>query len=324
MIRPAKRYSKVNLGYYLDKPEPVLGGYDRSITLLLNAADTRYTGASFLSDPWFIYIAGATTHKSIYINDNPKSVNRCLTANSRLDDDLLRRYGFRLMLPDLLADYKELGDIYGTELLNDAFADMVKEIFETKREAYSRIYAVINEEYEPLFNLDVTYVETHSGTDTEGIDTTQDSTREKDGSDSLVKTGSDTTTYSGSETTQDNNGSQSTTNTYTYAFNSSDPVPEGKSITDYAKSETKSFTGRNDQLQHNTTDTTNYGSEETESATIATDRSFTHGEKITTRRYGNQGITKSTELVMDQINTWNNIDFIRYVTDDIAHQISII
>lgn len=323
-IRAAKRFKRDNLGYFIDRPTAVIGGYDRLITILLGASDPRYAGASFLSDDWFTYVAGATTHKSIYVTKDPKGVGRCITANSRLDDDIIRRYGFRILLPDLLADYHELGDTYGAELLNDALADITKEIFESKRESYKRIYDVVYSDYEPLYNLDVTYEETHSGTDTEGIDTTQDSTREKDGSDTHGKTGTETTTYSGSENTKDNANSGNETNDYTYAFNSADPVPEKKSTVAFNKDETRSFSGRNDQIVYNTSETMGYGSEETESATIATDRSFTHGEKIKTRRYGNQGITRSDELVRAELELRKEIDFLHLVADDIAKQISII
>lgn len=324
-VRAAKRFNKTNLGYYIDKPTAVIGGYDRAITILTSAADPRYTGASFVNDDWFKYIAGATTHRSIYIATKPiKVVSRCLSFNSRLDDDIIRRYGFRELLPDLMLDYRELGEEAGTELLNDALADIAKEIFETKRESYKRIFDVITAEYEPLYNLDVTYEETHSGTDLEGIDTATDTSREKDGADTNTRTGTDTTTMSGSENTKDNNGSKNVTNNSTYAFNSSDPVPESTSEVLFSKDETKSYSNRSDAVEYNTTDRIAYGSEETESATIATDRSFTHGEEITTRRYGNQGITRSDELVRAEVELRQEVDFVRMVAEEVAKQLSII
>lgn len=323
-VRAAKRFNKENLGYYLDKPIAVVGGYDREITLISGASDARYTGAPFVDDDWFKFIAGATTHRSIYVTRNPKGVGRCLTVNSRFDDDILRRYSFRLLLPDLVTVYKDLGDVYGADFLNDALPDIVKEIFETKRDSYNRIFEVITEEYEPLYNLDVTYEETHSGTDIEGIDTETDTSREKDGADTNTRTGTETTTISGSENTKDNNGSKNTTNNSTYAFNSSDPVPESTSEVLFSKDETKSYSNRSDEVEYNTTDRIAYGSEETESATIATDRSFTHGEEITTRRYGNQGITRSDELVRAELTLRKEVDFIRLVVDDVVKQLSII
>lgn len=341
MARAARRYNKTNLGYYLDKPTEVIGGYDRAITLVLNPNDLRYTGASFLDDDWFKYIAAATTNHSLYLTESPRTVNRCITANSRLDDDLLRRYGFRVMLPDLLADFHEMGEEVGTELLNDWFADNVIELFDTNREAFKRIYAVINEEYQPLYNLDVTYTEQHSGTDVEGIEGTQstsrtlegDRTTEYKGSETDAKSGSDTLAYSGSETNRDGDNSKTTTHNSTYAFNSSDPVPESVSEVDHDTETTKSFTNRQDQTTYNSSDTHSFTNRKDETAiddteatdtTTASDRSFTHGEKITTRRYGNQGITKSTELLEDEIRAWSNIDFVHYVTDIVAHRISII
>lgn len=341
-VRAAKKFNKTNLGYYIDKPTAVIGGYDRAITILASVTDPRYTGASFVDDDWFKYIAGATTHRSIYIATKPvKVVSRCLSFNSRLDDDIIRRYGFRELLPDLLLDYRELGEDAGTELLNDALADITKEIFETKRESYKRIFDVIKAEYEPLYNLDVTYEEQHSGTDTEGIDTATDTSRAKDGEDTYSKGGTEATTYAGSEamtyagseTTADNEGSNNTTNNSTYAFNSVDPVPESKSVVNFDKSETKSFdnrsdtksfNNRSDTTTYNTEDSTEYGSSETESLTTATDRTYTHGEKIKTRRYGNQGITRSDELVRAELELRKEIDFVHMVAEEVAKQLSII
>lgn len=409
-VRAAKRFRKTNLGYYIDKPTAVIGGYDRAITILTGPTDPRYAGASFVNDDWFKFIAGATTHRSIYITTKPvKEVSRCISYNSRLDDDIIRRFGFRELLPDLLLDYAELGEEAGTELLNDALADIAKEIFETKRESYKRIFDVITAEYEPLYNLDVTYEEQHSGTDTEGIDTATDTSRAKDGSDTYSKggtestayagseattyagseamtyagseattyagseamtyAGSEATTYAGSETTADNEGSKNTTDNSTYAFNSVDPVPESKSVVNFDKSETKTFNGRSDTkafdgrsdtktftdrsdtkafngrsdtktftdrsdtkafngrsdtTTYNTEDTTEYGSSETEALTTVTDRSYTHGEKIKTRRYGNQGITRSDELVRAEMELRKEVDFLRMVAEEVAKQLSII
>ena len=341
MARAARRYNKTNLGYYLDKPTEVSGGYDRAITVILNPNDLRYFGASFTEDDWFKYIAAATTNHSLYLTELPRAVNRCITANSRVDDDLIRRYGFRVMLPDLFAVYHEMGEEVGTDFLNDYFADSVIEIFDTNREAFKRIFAVINEEYNPLYNLDVTYEETHSGTDVEGIDGTTNTSRalegshitEYKGSESNAKTGNDALTYEGTETNKDGVNSKTTTNVSTYAFNSSAPVPESLSETDHDTETIKSYTDRADRTTYNSTDTlsftnrkdeTSTDDSETTDITTATDRSFTHGEKITTKRYGNQGITKSTELLDDEIRAWSNIDFVHYVTDLIAHKISMV
>ena len=139
--------------------------------------------------------------------------------------------------------------------------------------------------------------------------------------------------YAGSETTADNDGSKNTTDNSVYAFNSADPVPESKSVVNFDKSETKSFTnrsdtktynGRTDTTTYNTEDTTEYGSSETESLTTATDRTYTHGEKIKTRRYGNQGITRSDELVRAEMELRKEVDFVRMVAEEVAKQLSVI
>ena len=416
-VRTIKKYEKINLGYYLDKPEAVSGGYDRAITLIDGTSDSRYSGASFVDDDWFSYIASYGPNKSTYITINPNGVNKCLKSNSRLDDDIIKRYGYRVLFADMLLDYKELGEEAGKELLNEALADIVKEVFETKREAYNRIYSVINEEYEPLYNLDVTYEEQHSGTDTSGSssstagsltrtgdDTIKTTGTEKtgyagsektaytgtektgyagsektaytgseitayEGAESTAYTGSETMAYDGSEITADGTGAKTVTNNSVYAFNSLDPVPESHSETLHEKNEsktfddrtdtksfdsredtksfddrtdtksfenredtksfqnredTKSFTNREDTLTHNTNNKTEYNSSESTSGTLTGTGSFTHGEKVVTRRYGNQGITKSTELLNDEIATWTLIDFVHMVSNDIVRQISMI
>lgn len=322
--RAARRYKKDNIGYYLDKPTAVVGGYDRALTIVSGSSDSRYAGCSFVDDDWFKYIAGATTNRSIYITDSPRSVNKCITANSRIDDDLIRRYGFRDMLPDIMEDIEYLGEALALEFFADWLVDTAKEIFETKRESFKRMYAVINEEYSPLYNLDVTYEETHEGTDIEGIDGSTGISRTKDGDDTTTHSGKDTLNYKGSETMADGNNSETVVNTSVYAFNSSNPVPESTSTTEHNTSNTKSFTNRADETEHDTETKTEYDTTETEDITTATDRTFTHGETITTRRYGNQGVTKSTELVDAELSTWSNIDFVRYVSDIIAHTISMV
>ena len=324
-IRTIKKYSKINLGYYLDKPEPVTGGYDRAVTLLDGANDSRYTGASYINDDWFIYLAGSSANKSTFITLNPNGVNKCLKANSRLDDDILKRYGYRVLFADLILDYKELGEEVGKELLNEELADRVKEIFETKRETYNRIYEVINEEYEPLYNLDVTYEEQHSGTDTTGSSGSNTSSLTRTGDDSLKRTGteklanagseamtyagsektayagsesmsyagsektayagSEAMTYAGSEITADGTGSKTVTNNSVYAFNSVDPVPESHSETLHEKSESKTYDNRQDTKSFN-------NREDTKSFTNREDtKSFEDRED--TKSFQNRTDTKS-------------------------------
>lgn len=405
MIRPFRKYDISQIGYYLS----ILTESDnvnRAVTLIDGANDSRYAGCSFVNEDWFIYIASLGNNKELYLNNG--HLQQCQKANSVLDDNIIKRHGYRYMLPnDYELFYEHLGNEDLIAMLNSLYAQYLIELFEEYNESFKRIYDVILQEYEPLYNLDVTYEEQHSGTDTtvnEGSksDTTTYSGSEKDehkGTDSLTKTGSETNARTGTETTsfegsekdehkgtdtitktgseakastghddfQDQTGAHTETITTKYAFDSVNGVPEATSRTDngrnerttygktdtttftdrqdatgYNSSNTKSFTDRQDEIEYNTSDAlsfsnrkdeTAYNSSNTKTFTNRQDAlqnyhadsgSVTHGEKIVTRRYGNQGVTRSDELASAEITFRDKLSFLNYVADRVAQRISIL
>ena len=423
MIRPFRKYDISQIGYYLSILTESGNNVNRAVTLIDGVNDSRYAGCSFVNEDWFEYIATLGKNKELYLDDG--HLRQCQKANSALDDNIMKRHGYRYMLPD---DYEIFNEHLGNEdlidMLNSLYSQYLIELFEEYNESFKRIYDVILQEYEPLYNLDVTYEEQHTGTDTtvnEGCrtDTTTYSGSEKDehrGSDTLTKsgsetdarTGTETTTFSGSETDartgtdtltksgseakgstghddfEDQSGAHTETTTTTYAFDSVNGVPEATSRTDngrnerttygrtdtttftdrkdeteynssntksftdredeieYNTSDTKSFTDREDEIEYNTSDTksftdrqdaTTYNSSNTKTFTNRQDAlqnyhadsgSVTHGEKIVTKRYGNQGVTRSDELASAEITFRDKLSFLNMVADRVAQRISIL
>ena len=287
MIRPFRKYDISQIGYYLSILTET-DNVNRAVTLIDGVNDSRYAGCSFVNEDWFIYIASLGKNKELYLDNG--HLRSCQKENSLLDDNIMKRYGSRYMLPnDYELLYEHLGNEDLLEMLNSIFAQYLIELFEEYNESFKRIYDVILQEYEPLFNLDVTYEEQHSGTDTtvnEGsrTDTTTYSGSEKDehkGTDSLTKSGSETNARTGTETTSfegsekdehkgtdtltksgseavastghddfaDQSGAHTETSTTTYAFDSVNGIPEAKSRTD---------NGRNERTTYGKTDTTTF------------------------------------------------------------------
>ena len=406
MIRPFRKYDITQIGYYLSILTAADNNVNRAVTLIDGVNDSRYAGCSFVNEEWFEYIASLGKNKELYLNNG--HLQQCQKANSVLDDNIIKRHGYRYMLPN---DYEIFNEHLGNEdlldMLNSLYAQYLIELFEEYNESFKRIYDVILQEYEPLYNLDVTYEEQHSGTDTtvnEGSksDTTTYSGSEKDehkGTDSLTKSGSETNARTGTETTsfegsekdehkgtdtitktgseanastghddfQDQTGAHTETITTKYAFDSVNGVPEATSRTEngrnerttygktdtttftdrqdatgYNSSNTKSFTDRQDEIEYNTSDAlsfsnrkdeTAYNSSNTKTFTNRQDAlqnyhadsgSVTHGEKIVTRRYGNQGVTRSDELASAEITFRDKLSFLNYVADRVAQRISIL
>lgn len=373
MIRPFRKYDISQIGYYLSILTESGNNVNRAVTLIDGVSDARYAGCSFVSEDWFEYIAGLGKNKELYLDNG--HLLMCQNYNSRLDDNILKRYGYRYMLPN---DYEIFNEHLGNEdllvMLNSLYAQYLIELFEEYNESFKRIYDVILQEYEPLYNLDVTYEEQHSGTDSTISEGSHTDTTSYSGSETNAHTGSDTTTYSGSEKDEhkgtdtltksgsesvaesghddfaDQTGAHTETVTTTFAFDSVNGVPEGKSRTEngrnerttYGKTETTTFNNRQDATGFNSSTTKSftdrqdsiaYSSNNTKSFTNRQDvlanyhgdsSSVTHGEKIKTRRYGNQGVTRSDELASAEITFRDKLSFLNMVSDRVAQRISIL
>ena len=340
MIRPFRKYDISQIGYYLSILTESDNNVNRAVTLIDGVNDSRYAGCSFVSEDWFVYLATHGKNKELYLDDG--HLRQCQKSNSALDDNILKRYGYRYMLPK---DYELFNEHLGNEdlllMLNTLYGQYLIELFEEYNESFKRIYDVILAEYEPLYNLDVTYEEEHSGTDStvsEGshTDTTTYSGSEKDehkGSDTVTKSGSESNASTGHDDFADQDGSHTETTNTTYAFDSVNGVPEGKSRTDngrserttYGKTDTTTFNNRQDATSFNSSNTRSFTNRQDELENIHADSStLTHGEKIKTRRYGNQGVTRSDELASAEITFRDRLSFLNMVSDRVALRISIL
>ena len=233
--------------------------------------------------------------------------------------------------------------------INDAitlFHDMFTQWVQDRQHAFTKMYAALLAEYNPLFNVDgvegLITKSTHSGTDTvakTGTDAVQSS-----GNDTVSNTGTDTDTLSGTDTThldvtKDENtktgsealartGNDTDTNSVA-TFDSNDNLnPESGTSTDYLSTDTTTYNNVKDSRLRNETDATTYGKIDT----------FVHGKIETTAhgkkdettynstntntknlvddylemkiRQGNIGVTKSQELVESEMklrDAWDHL-----------------
>lgn len=258
------------------------------------------------------------------------------TAISPIIDDFLKyNYGIRDMIFDMIPYLDSADD---TTILT-WIKEKISLLFSAKNESYKRIYAGLTEEYDPLWNVDGTETETHSGKDTQknsgndvitnsGTDThTIDSTTERD----IAHSGTDTNTETNTgtdTTTETNNGTDTTTNSVA-TFDNPTAVLSSQDSTLHGK-------GTTTALQHGQSTTTALQHGETVSDDTDTDTtdSFAHGHVITTangkqiedtyghvitrRRTGNIGTTKSTELLRDHLELWNGLSFLDMIASDIV------
>lgn len=220
---------------------------------------------------------------------------------------------------------------------------------------YKRMWDAINAEYNPLYNVDAFEFEdtngTNTGTDTNaktGTDTNVKSgnmqldysgkeANTKSGNETVGYAGSEASTRSGSEddthttdeisvtynTTYDSDTEEEVSKTNvtpapdTHTYNS---VADTKTFTDRVDTHTyndvkdeKSFTSRYDKTTYNNVqDQMTYLSTDTETKNLA------HDEHLVRRRYGNIGITKSTELIQSELELVSSklFDFYKTVVHD--------
>lgn len=226
------------------------------------------------------------------------------------------------------------------------FHDMFTQWVQDRQHAFTKMYAALVAEYNPLWNVDgvegLITKTTHSGTDTvarTGTDAVQSS-----GNDTVTNSGTDTDTLSGTDTThldvtKDENtrtgsealartGNDTDTNNVA-TFDSNDAMnPANATRTDYLSTDTTTYNNVKDSRLRNETDATTYGKIDT----------FVHGKIETTAhgkkdettynstntntknlvddylelkiRQGNIGVTRTQELIDSELNLrrdWDNL-----------------
>ena len=333
MLYPFEKYHNTDCGYWLRKYAQNGGTVDR-VHVLIDLNGTDFSGESYFTEPWFLELKKASGVRD-FCGNTAGSVAQCTTQNSNFDNTFLNRHAHKELQPDVLAMLEGMNKLNGsTAEINNMLRSYLKGVFDENNESFKRIWTVINERYDPLYNVDVTDTETHSGKDTDkhtGSDTTA-----KTGSETLTNDGKDTDTTTGSienaktgtETTKDGNNSKTTTNNTTFAFdsvaeipdNGSETILETEKITEFNnRKDTQTFNNHKVERGYDSTHETEYDTsdETTYNSTLET----SHGHVITRKKQGNQGVTMSQDMLTSEIEAWSNIDFLKFVVDTVARDI---
>lgn len=171
---------------------------------------------------------------------------------------------------------------------------------------WSDLQETLEYEYNPIWNVDGTEVETrnlnnnHTKTGTEALANT--------GDDTVKNSGTDTTTRSGNETSA-NTGTDTTTRNV-YGYNSSTAEPADQTQLQHGLTNTHTYNSVADATVHGLQQKTEYGS--TATTTYNTTDDIDDTGTITRTRQGNIGVTKTQDLIQSQrdIVQFNVTDFI--------------
>ena len=162
-----------------------IGNYLKTRHIITGAGESTPTAyRTFLTEDWFTFLNAAKVEYS---------GNTLYT----IEQMIMQQYGHH----NILEEYYE-NELYDGSLDNctdDQFNSYVEtelkqaviDLFNAKNVEYKKIYAMSTAEYNPLYNVDGTTVEVHSGTDT----------NTNSGTDRTALTGTDTLTHSGTDTT---------------------------------------------------------------------------------------------------------------------------
>lgn len=276
-----------------------------------------------------------------------EGAQQTLFSDQQFRKELLYKYtSFCVTSP---AFYDPATDSY-IELATDipAAVSMLEQLFsqwvQDRQHAFTKMYAALLAEYNPLWNVDgvegLITKTTRTGTDTvahTGKDTTQAS-----GNDTLSHTGTDTDTLSGTDTTDhdittDQNvrtgsealartGNDTDTDQVATFDSGGNLAPERSKRTDYLSTDTTTFNSVTDSHTLDSTDATTYGKVDT--LVHGHIETTAHGKKDETTynstntntknlvddylelkiRQGNIGVTKSTDLIESEMKLRSDWD----------------
>lgn len=218
------------------------------------------------------------------------AMNNPIWANdfdsSELDTFFILNYGDRIASPYLLY-FKNANNI----IEPDNVVTIANLIYSVRKSSWEHLYKAYTSEYNPIHNVDAT------------IEITEDNTHSDN------RTTSDNTTESGTSTTSSNaSGSNSTnTNNTTSGFNSSGYVPDNAS-------NSSGNTGASSSSNATNSSTTGSNGTDSNAGEYSTVRSE--------RRYGNIGVTSSSQLVTGEKNLWQ-WDFMKSIYEDICDMIAL-
>lgn len=198
----------------------------------------------------------------------------------------------------------------------------------TKSRQYDRLYNATQQEYNPIYNVDAYEYEDRT------LDQTGTQQHTKTGSDSTTRTGSETDTKAGKEAntrtgsqTETPTGSDTETTANT-TYDSASFLDREKKITEPGVTQTTTYNNVKDETSYiDRIDTHDYNQVKDENTYNTSDldnRNLKDKEAIVKRRYGNIGVTKSSELIRDEMNTWGAayMDVFKRIVKDCVNCVS--
>lgn len=198
-----------------------------------------------------------------------------------------------------------LTPVYGDP---EVFINATKNWFDRKQWTFQHLINIIQAEYSPIENYDRYHDET-AGKNTSDIHTggysengTSNDDRVLSGSDAEKHTGKDTDKASGTDTT---------TNTIS-AFNSSTYQPDNESKTTY---------GKQNDLTHGHTITTEYGKIDKDNSGYQFSRSYneqtahTGDDTLKQHSHGNIGVTTNQQMIEQELELLRHFDIYGYIAE---------
>lgn len=176
-----KRFKQGTIGNYLKTCHIITGA----------GAATPAAYRTYLNEEWYTFLNSAK------VEYNGRTIYT-------IEQMIMQQYGHH----NILEEYYE-NELYDGSLANstdDQFNNYVEselkqaviDLFNAKNVEYKKVYAMSIAEYNPLYNVDGTTIEVHSGTDTNTNSGTDRTTLS--GSDTVSHSGTDTTSHSGYDT----------------------------------------------------------------------------------------------------------------------------
>lgn len=198
----------------------------------------------------------------------------------------------------------------------------------TKARQYERMYNVTIRDYNPLYNVDAFEYEDRT------LDQTGTQQHTKTGTDSSTRSGSETDTKAGKEAnirtgSEENKPTGSDTETTSNTtYDSAAFLDREKKITEPGVTTTTTYKDVKDETSYtDRVDTHVYDQVKDENSYNTSNldnRNLKDKEAIVKRRYGNIGVTKSSELVRDEMNTWSAayMDVFKRIVKDCVNCVS--
>lgn len=307
-----KRFKQGTIGNYL-KTRHVITGAGES-------TPTAYR--TFLNEDWFTFL-------------NSAKVEHSGQTLYTIEQVLSQQFGHHNILEEYYEDELYSGSIFNctddqfNSYVEDELKQAVIDLFNAKNVEYKKLYAMSIAEYNPLFNVDGTTIEVHSGTDTNtnsgtdrtalsgsdtvshsGTDTTSHSgydTAAKTGTDATARTGSDTIGLSGDDTVK-STGTDSVANTGTDKKRNTGTLTSVDSNSDTITNKVSAFDSSSSV--DDTESTTDYGKSNTRTDNLIEEY---ENHKTVDTTYGKQDKTTHNTT---ETTTYNSTETLTHNTTD--------